>query len=92
MAELHDDRGPERKPGGELSGFAKAMQAAEPYIQASWSLAGGVGLGVLAGYWADKKLGTTPWLLVAGSCLGMAVGIYSFIRAILDVEKRKARR
>lgn len=89
--ERHDDRDPDRKSAG-LSGFARAMQAAEPYVQASWSLAGGVALGVLAGYYADKKLGTTPWLLVTGSCLGMALGVYAFIKAILDVQKRQPRR
>ncbi|WP_373046767.1 AtpZ/AtpI family protein [Vulgatibacter sp.] len=84
----HDDRDPDRRLAG-LSGFARAMRAAEPYLQASWSLAGGVALGVIAGYFADKKLGTTPWLLVAGACLGMALGIYAFIKAILEAEKRQ---
>ena len=87
----HDDRHPDRKSAG-LSGFARAMRAAEPYVQASWSLVAGVALGVLAGYYADKKLGTTPWLLVTGSCLGMALGVYAFIKAILDAEKRQPRR
>lgn len=61
-------------------------------MQASSSLIGGVALGVLAGYYADKKLGTTPWLLVTGACLGLALGMYSFFRTILDAEKRKRRR
>lgn len=87
----HDDRDPDRKSAG-LSGFARAMRAAEPYVQASWSLAGGVALGVLAGYYADRWLGTSPWLLIAGACLGMAAGIYAFVKAVLDVERRKARR
>lgn len=91
MDESHDDRDPERRRP-ELSGFANAMQAAQPYMQASSSLIGGVALGVLAGYYADKKLGTTPWLLVTGACLGLALGMYSFFRTILDAEKRKRRR
>lgn len=91
MEDPHDDRDPEQGRS-QLSGFAKAMHAAEPYMQASSSLLGGVVLGVLAGYFADKKFGTEPWLLVAGACLGLAVGMYSFIRAVLMVEKRKRRR
>lgn len=91
MDEPHDDRDPEQGRS-ELSGFAKAMHAAEPYMAASSSLIGGVVLGVVAGYFADRKLGTEPWLLVAGACLGLAVGMYSFIRAVLSVEKRKRRR
>ncbi len=75
-----------------MSGFARAMREAEPYIQASWSLAAAVALGVLAGYFADKKLGTTPWLLLAGSVLGMALGVYAFIRAILMAERKRLSR
>jgi ATP synthase protein I len=86
-----DDRDPERRLEG-LSGFARAMRQAEPYLQASYSLAGGVALGVIAGYYADKKLGTTPWLLVTGSVLGMALGVYAFIKAVLEVGKRQPRR
>lgn len=91
MEEPHDDRDPEQGRR-QLSGFAKAMQAAEPYMSASSSLIGGVVLGVVAGYFADKKLGTEPWLLVAGACLGLAVGMYSFVRAVLAVEQRQRRR
>lgn len=91
MVDPHDDRSPNRKPQ-ELSGLARAMHAAQPYLQAAWSLTGGVALGVIAGYYADKKLGTTPWLLVLGSCLGMALGMYAFITAVLEAEKRKPRR
>ncbi|AKU92921.1 hypothetical protein AKJ08_3308 [Vulgatibacter incomptus] len=75
-----------------MSGFARAMREAEPYIQASWSLAAAVALGVVAGYFADKELGTQPWLLLTGSVLGMALGVYAFIKAILVAEqKRKSR-
>lgn len=90
--ENHDDRDPDGKQAGGLSGFARAMRAAEPYVQASWSLVGGVALGLVAGYFADKWLGTNPWLLITGACLGMALGIYAFIKAVLEVEKTGARR
>ena len=89
--EHHDDRDPDGKQAG-LSGFARGMRAAEPYVRASWSLVGGVALGLVAGYYADKWLGTDPWLLFAGACLGMALGIYAFIQAVLGAEKNRARR
>lgn len=73
----------------EMSGFARAMRDAEPYLQATWSFAAAVALGVLAGYFADGKLGTTPWLLLAGSVLGMTIGVYAFVKALLDVERKR---
>lgn len=75
-----------------LSSFARAMREAEPYLQAGWSLAGAVALGTVVGYLADRKLGTTPWLLVVGACLGLAAGFYAFIKAVLQAERKKAGR
>jgi ATP synthase protein I len=75
-----------------LSNFARAMREAEPYLQAGWSLAGAVALGTVVGYLADRKLGTTPWLLIVGSCLGLAAGFYAFIKAVLQAERKKAGR
>lgn len=36
---------------------------------------------LLAGWWADGKLGTTPWLSLAGLILGSVVGFRSIWRA-----------
>ncbi|MFH1723815.1 MAG: AtpZ/AtpI family protein [Elusimicrobiota bacterium] len=37
--------------------------------------------GFFAGYYADKKLGTHPWLMLVGAFLGISVGLYLLIRA-----------
>lgn len=34
-----------------------------------------------AGWWLDKKLGTSPWLVLVGIAFGFAVGLYVMIRA-----------
>jgi len=44
-------------------------------------------LGVFVGRWLDGRWGTEPWLLVAGSVLGLVVGFYSFLRSVLPVVK-----
>jgi len=75
-----------------LSNFARVMRDAEPYLQAGWTLAGAVALGVVVGYLADRKLGTTPWLLIVFGLLGLASGMYSLFRTIVDVERKKAGR
>lgn len=32
------------------------------------------------GWWLDKKLGWSPWLLIIGIALGFAAGLYTMIR------------
>ncbi|PTL84537.1 AtpZ/AtpI family protein [Vitiosangium sp. GDMCC 1.1324] len=79
----------EDKEGGELSDTARQMRAAEPYISAVWKLVGGAVVGVLGGYFLDKWLGTTPWLLVGLSLAGISVGFYGFLREMARLGKRK---
>lgn len=37
------------------------------------------------GYFLDRWLGTSPWLLVAGVILGAAVGFYELIRVMSKI-------
>ncbi|MBI3184469.1 MAG: AtpZ/AtpI family protein [Myxococcales bacterium] len=64
------------------------MRAASPYISAVWKMVGGAAVGVLGGYFLDNWLGTTPWLLVALSVVGISVGFYAFIREMSRLGKR----
>jgi len=87
------DREDEKESRTEgLSNFARVMREAEPYLKAGWTLAGAVALGVVVGYLADRKLGTAPWLLIVFGLLGLASGMYSLFRTIIDVERKKAGR
>jgi len=71
-----------------LGNAAKQMRAIEPYISAVWKLVGGAAVGVLGGYFLDGWLGTRPWLMVALSLVGIAVGFYAFLRAMLHLPNR----
>ena len=76
------------RPGeGIGEGIGSAYRKAGPYIDASWQLAGAVGLGTLAGWWLDKKLGTTPWLLVGGALFGIGLGFYLFFKILMNLNK-----
>ena len=56
---------------------------------ASWHRLAGIGVefvaavGVFAaiGWWADRKFGTSPWLLLAGCGIGFAGGLWNMVRA-----------
>ncbi len=39
-------------------------------------------LGVGAGYWLDARLATGPWLVLAGSLLGIVAATYVLIRDV----------
>lgn len=78
--------GNERSEGvGE--GIASSYRKAGPYIDASWQLAGAVGLGTLAGWWLDKRLGTSPWILVVGALFGIGLGFYLFFKILMNLNK-----
>ena len=43
-----------------------------------------------AGYWLDSRLGTSPWLVVAGAALGLSGGMMQLLRGSA-AGKRKAK-
>jgi len=47
---------------------------------AALSLFAAVVAGLILGWLLDRRLGTSPWLLVTGIVLGAAAGFYEFIR------------
>ena len=59
------------------------MRAVAPYMHIGWTFLGSAGLGMGAGYWADARLGTEPWLFLLGALLGIAVGFYHFFMTVL---------
>jgi ATP synthase protein I len=45
-------------------------------------------IGLAAGYYADRWLGTTPWLTLVGLLLGIAAGFVNLFRVVKDSEQR----
>lgn len=82
---------PDSKKGDDgLSPMAQQMRSAQPYLDAVWKLVGGVGLGVLSGYFLDRIFSTKPLFLLGLSLLGGAIGFYGFIRAALLLTGKKS--
>jgi ATP synthase protein I len=47
---------------------------------------------VFVGVWLDRRLGTTPWLLLVSVFVGAAGGFYSMYRRISVAQRRDAER
>lgn len=44
-------------------------------------------IGLVAGYWADRWLGTKPWLTLLGLGLGIAAGFVNLFRSVSRAER-----
>jgi F0F1-type ATP synthase assembly protein I len=74
----HEDRGWFARSARLLQ---ENVTRAGPVAAATYVLVAGIiGLGAL-GYILDGWLGTSPWLLLAGLGLGIAVGFYELVKA-----------
>ncbi len=44
-------------------------------------------IGLAAGYYADRWLGTSPWLMLFGLGLGIAAGFVTLFRSVKSAER-----
>jgi ATP synthase protein I len=44
-------------------------------------------IGLVAGYWADRWLGTSPWLMLIGLGFGIAAGFVNLFRSVKRAER-----
>jgi len=51
-------------------------------------LAATVGIMVFIGYWLDGKFKTSPWLILIFSFLGIASGLYNFLKTVIQPPKK----
>jgi ATP synthase protein I len=49
-------------------------------------------LGVFAGQWLDRRIGTAPWLVILGVAVGAAAGFYNLYRTLTTVRPPVASR
>jgi F0F1-type ATP synthase assembly protein I len=57
------------------------------YLGYGLEMAVGVGLGLCAGLWFDKRFGSSPLGILIGVFLGLASGMYMLIRDGLKANK-----
>jgi F0F1-type ATP synthase assembly protein I len=77
---------PRDEPSGWLSRSVKALQQnvgnAAPAAMASYTLIGAIVLLGGLGYAVDTWRGTSPWGLMTGLLVGLAVGFYELAKAV----------
>lgn len=61
---------------------------AGPYLVIGIQMAGGMTMFIFAGYFADRWLGTTPWLLLVGAVLGVTASLFTVIRMANELGAR----
>ncbi|HET7291411.1 MAG TPA: AtpZ/AtpI family protein [Vicinamibacteria bacterium] len=71
---------PQKK--GDASDWVRVLREAAPYLSLGTSLAVTVLLGVGLGYWADRRLGTRPWLFLLGAAAGLVLALYQFFKTV----------
>lgn len=69
------------------SDWRESFRDAGPYLGLGMQIAGSLGFFVAVGYFADRWLGTTPWLMIVGAGVGMVAVIVHLVR----VSKRMAK-
>jgi F0F1-type ATP synthase assembly protein I len=79
-APTHDPRRPPSTPSaaGEMMGLGLQFAAS-------------ILLFLFVGHWLDGRLGTRPWLLIAGALVGGAAGFYSMYRQLVVLPARRRR-
>lgn len=66
-------------------------QSYGPYLTMGIQLALAVVVFFFVGRWLDVKLGTAPWLMLAGLLVGIAGGMIKFVRAAIALGKEANR-
>lgn len=67
----------------KMAGRNKALQAFSQVSQIGITIAASILVGVLSGKFLDNLLGTTPWLLLIFSLLGVGAAI----KSLFDISK-----
>ena len=71
--------------------YGRGMAAAGPHLGFGMQLAAGMLVFVGGGIAVDRWLGTTPWGVLAGACLGMVGVLYMVVRFAREADATKAR-
>jgi F0F1-type ATP synthase assembly protein I len=73
--------------GGAARGWTGGLREAAPLLGLGMTLAVTVLAGLGVGHWLDDRLGTRPWFLLLGACLGIAAAMVYFFKTVAGSSK-----
>jgi ATP synthase protein I len=76
---------PEDKDLKNTSGIIKEVG---PYMGMGFQLAATVAVMVFIGIWLDKRTGNDPLFTLIFAFLGVGIGLYNFIKTVIDLSKK----
>lgn len=71
---------------GQMSSWQSGLREASPYLSLGMQLGMTMAVFAVGGYFLDRLLGTTPWLILVSSVIGM---VCVFVRLIRVASHRK---
>ena len=87
---------PPDKPTDDEPGPSEPRRkSSQPEDLSGWFRMTGLGLEFIVavavvggiGWWADKRLGTLPWLTLVGVAIGFAIGLWTVVKAAMKLFK-----
>lgn len=72
----------------DLKNTSRIYKEVGPYIGMGFQLAVTVALMVFIGIWLDKKTGHDNLFTLIFSFLGVGVGLYNFLKTVIDLSKK----
>jgi ATP synthase protein I len=84
---MADDKLPAQVRGRDSAGDGGSGPTPASFAGAGVQFVISILLFLYIGKWLDGKLGTAPWLLMAGVFVGAGAGFYSFYRRIMAASR-----
>ena len=72
-----------------LDDLGRSSRALSDYMGLGLQIAVSFAFFVLLGYWADSKLGTSPWLFLFGVLIGMVGMALLLLKVVRAANKKK---
>lgn len=78
-----------KEPDNYTTKLAESYRSIGPYLGLGTQLAASIIIMFFLGRWLDDQFETSPFLMITFSLLGVFTGIYSLIKTVTNLNKKK---